>query len=415
MITCPAFRYPSPHIMCLRCHAVKSLVSQVAVLANQSDNHLVRDATVKLVTLGWPNELIIFQSYYLQNVLYTDAIPGITWYIVVLLPAVIERDHVSSSSKYYWVVFAMALVAVLINCFGLCLLFMLRRAKMVKMTQPMFTFIILLGDILLAVTVICLLGKNTSTSCVARLYMFNASFSITFAPLLVKGWKVHYVFNINPMKRKALISAAKLIAVTLLFVVLDVSLVSICSYGIGRSPEPVDSLEYTSAGAYAQLTYCGYHKNNILFVVELAYKGFLILLACYFAFKVRRVVGVIAGSKTLLGIVYNAAFVCVVIIVITRSVTDIDTVVLCEAVGICFCTVVNCVGIIAPVVYHHFIVGDEAAADNALEGLTSSSQLKAPSVISFQNVHRSRFFTSFKVETPHSDRYRGNKSVAVDE
>ena len=214
------------------------------------------------MALGWTNDLIIFQSYYLQNVLYTDAIPGLTWYIVVLLPAVVEQDHVGPSSKYYWFIFSISIVSVFVNFVGLILLYMLRGAKMVKMTQPMFTCIILLGDILLAITVTLLLGKNTSTSCVTRLYIFNASFTIAFAPLLVKGWKVHYVFNIHPMKRKALISATKLIAFTLLFVVIDTSLVSIFSYGVGRNPEPVESMVYTSAGAYAQLTYCGYHKNN---------------------------------------------------------------------------------------------------------------------------------------------------------
>ena len=343
---------------------------------------VVREATRKLVALGWPDELIIFRSYYLQSILYTDAVPGITWYVVVLLPANIEQDHVGPSSLYYWVVVSIAVFSILVNLLGGAVLFILRKAKMVKMTQPMFTALILAGDILLAITVILLLGENTPTSCVARLYMFNASFTFTFAPLLIKGWRVHYIFNVNPMKRKALISAARLITITLCFVAIDVSLATIATFGIGSNPEPVESVVYTKAGAYAQLTYCGYHKNNTLVSVELAYKGFLIILACYLSFKVRHVVDVIAGSKTLLVIVYNTAFVCVVVIGISESVTDIETVVLCEAVGICFCAIVNCMGLIAPVVYHHYITGDDVAAENALEALSSSSGWKAPSLFS---------------------------------
>jgi len=118
----------------------------------------------------------------------------------------------------------------------------------------------------------------------------------------------------------------------------------------------------------------------------------------------------------MLGIVYNAAFVCVVIMVISRSVTDIDTVVMCEAVGICFCTFVNCVGLIAPVVYHHFITGDKAATEYALEGLTSSSQsMKAPSVISFHNGHKTRFLNTLKLEYHLSVGWRGNNCIAVEE
>ena len=352
------------------------------MLANESTNGLIAGASRTLLALNWPQYLVIYQSYYLQSVLYSDAIQGLQWYIVVLLPAPLEQDHLQSNSPLYIVVILLAAFAITVNIIGGLLVLYLRKSSMVKLSQPLFTWLIITGDILLDISAISLLGANTYFTCVTRLYLFNASFTLAFVPLLIKSWRVHILFNLNPLAKKKLISNWKLVLATLSFVITDILLLSISSYGIGKNPRPSSTTQLTKNGAYAELTYCGYHNNSVLFATELCYKGVLIVIACYYSIRIRNVVGAIAGSKTVFGIVYNTAFTCLVIILITRSVTDTVTVIVCEALGICFCTLANAVLLVAPVLYHYYVVGDANAAEEVKArlgaGRGSVAQSRAP-------------------------------------
>ena len=275
----------------------------------------------------------------------------------------LEKDHLDVKSNLYAVVIALASLAMALNIAGGAFIIYLRKASMVKLSQPLFTILIIAGDILLDISAISLLGANTYFTCTTRLYLFNASFTLAFVPLLIKSWRVHILFNLNPLAKKKLISNWKLTLGTLSFVVLDVILLTSTTFGIGKSPRNKSSTQLTTNGAYAELTFCGYHNNNVLFATELCYKGLLILIACYYSIRIRNVVGAIAGGKTVFGIVYNTAFTCLVIILITRSVTDTVTVIVCEALGICFCTIANAMMLVGPVLYHHYVIGDANAAE----------------------------------------------------
>ena len=346
---------------------------QGLLLATASENSVISGATSLLVSKGWPSELIIFQSYYLQNTLYTDPIYGLVWYLVVLLPAVLQQDHLGSDSPLYDAVVAIASVALVFSvaCVFAIAYFWHRGSRMIKLTQPVFTLMILTGGILLIISCFLLLGENTAASCASRAYVFNISFTFAFAPLLIKSWRVHVLFNLHPMAKNKIISTYLLVGYTMAFVVIDVIIMSIVLFAAGNGTKPYVANILTNNGAYAQLTYCGYHGNDSFFYAELSYKGLLIAVACYLSFKTRNVAGAIAGSKVLLAIVYNTAFMSGVIILITRSISDIASIVLCEGIGICFCVVMNAALLVVPVTYQILVVGDHEAAEEVMDEVFS--------------------------------------------
>jgi len=320
-----------------------------------------------LISESWPSYLLIFQGLYLQSVLYTDAIQGLVWYIVVLLPAEIQPDHLDSSSAMYYVVIAVASLSLCVGCTCLLITVIYRKNKVMKFTQPVFTIMVLLGGMVRSVSCFLLLGPNNTANCTVRPYLFHLSFTFTFAPLLIKSWRVHVIFNLNPLKKTKLISTYVLVLYTMAFVLVDLIILVSSLYGGGKGTKPTTSTVLTSNGAYAQLTFCGYHNNSALFFSELVYKGMLVATACYLSFKTRNVAGLIAGSKVLLVTVYNVAFTSGVIILITHSLSAVDTVVISEAMGICFCVITTAVLLVAPIYYSILFVGEDAVFDDVMD------------------------------------------------
>eukprot|EP01042_Synura_sphagnicola_P008300 gene8300-10640_t len=168
------------------------------------------------------------------------------------------------------------------------------------------------------------------------------------------------------------------------FVLVDLIVLVTSLYCGGKGTKPTTSTVMTSNGAYAQLTFCGYHSNSALFFSELVYKGLLVATACYLSFKTRNVAGVIAGSKVLLGTVYNVAFTCGVMILITHSLSDVNTVVMSEAMGICFCVITTAVLLVAPNYYSILFIGDDPAHEvvvNKFSSKTPGSRSMVGSVV----------------------------------
>ena len=347
--------------------------------ATSSENEIIAKATALLIDLNWPDRLLIFQSQYLQNIQYVDAVAGLKWHIVVLLPADLQADHLGSDSPLYAAVVAIASFSLLlcVLCVILLSYFWCNESRMLKFCQPEFTMMILVGGILLIISCYTFLGENTDASCSTRPYLFNVAFTFTFAPLLIKSWRVHVIFNLSRDATDNFISTYILTVYTMVFVILDVLIITLCLYVGGSGTKPYVSDVLTNNGAYAQLTYCGYHGNDTFFYTELAYKGLLIAVACFLSFKTRNVAGAIAGSKVLFAIVYNTAFMSGVIILITHSVKDVGSIITCEGIGICFCVVMNAAMLVLPVSYQIVHKGDQEAAEEVRVEVVNSMRSAA--------------------------------------
>ena len=236
---------------------------------------------------------------------------------------------------------------------------------------------VLLGGIMLSILCFFLLGENNYSNCSIRVYLFNLAFTFGFAPLLIKSWRVHHLFNIRPMTRKTLIKNYVLLLWTFLFVAIDVGILAANLYHRGTNDlTPVTVTKLSTNGAYAEQTYCGYYDNTTLAYSELAYKGCMIVLACYLCFLTRRVVDEIAGSKILLIIVYNTAMIASVIILIVSSLSDIRVIILCEVIGICFIVSMNACLLVLPWLYILATVGDDEATEHVIMSMTASGNIR---------------------------------------
>ena len=312
------------------------------------------------------SSLVIFQGYYLQCVQYIDPIPGIIWYLVVLLSAAVEADYLGPDSDLYNI--SITIISISILIIFICLLFTIyyRKSRLLKLTQPVFTLCILIGSVSLSINCFFLLGEINNINCTIRPWLFNLSFTLAFSPLLIKSYMVHWLFNLHPMSKNKLIRSSVLCFYTVVFICLDSIIILITTLIFDVGTISITKTELTSSGAYADVTYCSSTRNKIFLYAEISYKGLLIGSACIMSFLIRKIAGTIASSRTLLVIVYNVAFVSGVVLLMIHSFTDVSQIVFCQIIGICICTIITSLVLVAPNIYKLITIGDEAATDDVM-------------------------------------------------
>ena len=292
----------------------------------------------------------------------------------------LQPDYLGPENTLYFVVLSISGFAIFIVSLGGLITLLLINTRLIKLTSPVFTFLILGGCLMLAVSCFFLLGENTSVNCAIRPWLFNLAFTCAFSPLLIKAWKIHVMFNVQTPTKQKVFSAMTLCIHTIQFVIVDVLILSFSLYlgGSGTTPETVVSL--STNGAYADTTICAYVSNTILLYAEVCFKGSLILLACVLAFKIRNISGTVAASKTLLAIVYNVAFISAVILIICRSVSDVSTIIVSQTAGICFCVVFSAALLVIPTCWHLATVGDDEAADEVMQEVMNNVKKQTKTV-----------------------------------
>ena len=334
---------------------------------------VIAGATKTLINLGWPTYLATYNNYYLQNVPYVDSTPGISWYIVVLLPANVQLDYIGPESNLYAAVIAIAVISIVVELCGALVTIRFINSRLLKLTRPFFTLVVLLGSLLLSISCILLLGHNTDSACTVRPWLFNMAFTLAFSPLLIKSYMVHKLFNVNAYGKNKLINNWILIGYTMLFLIIDAIIISTTLYAKDGTKE-MTSTQLTSGGAYSTVSYCSSTRNSAFLYAEICFKGFMIGAACVLSFLVRKIPGTIAGSKMLLITVYNVACVSVVVMLIIHTVTDIGIMIMCQVVGICVCVIVTTALLVVPTFMKLITEGDDAAADEVIGDIFSGKR-----------------------------------------
>lgn len=344
------------------------------LVASQSNDRIISGATKLLQAAGFPLRLVIFQNYYLQSTLYEDTTSGLVWYIIVLLPAVLFEDHLGPGNPLYRAVLSLSSLSLVVSVLGIGLTLWFWKYRIVRLSQPFFTVLVLTGGLMLSIACFFLVGDNDAFHCTIRPYFMNLAFTFSFSPLLIKSWRVHMLFNVNPMARKALIPNEVLLLYTIGFVLIDLLLGTVTLYGTGDDgTRPVSVTQLTSNGAYTEVVTCGAVSNKIFFGMVVGYKGLLVIIACYLSFKTRNVQDAIAGSKVLLVIVYNTALIASIMLITINVLTDIPQLLLTICICITIYVLLNTFLMVVPWLSKIMLVGDEEAANLVLEGMTSTN------------------------------------------
>ena len=301
-----------------------------------------------------------------------DDFDGLMWNVVVMMPVRQDPDGVletGPTATLFVVIYSFATVACVLNVGCIILLLCYWHTGTIKFSQPTFSLLVLCGGVLLSVDCFLLTGENTRVICILRPFLFNLPFTICMSTLLVKGWITYTKFAAMGsafVNDPHLIKFPKLCLYVSMFVLADAFIMCLVIYGIGgpdgTGTRPITQLDLSSSGAYELSTHCRYVNNYSLQNAEIAFKGGLVLVSCVFAFLNRHIPGTVAGSRSMLLLVYTVAFIACIVIGVGSALTDIPVIITVQALGICLGVIMNAFLMVVQHLITLCMIGDDAAS-----------------------------------------------------
>ncbi|XP_038071267.1 metabotropic glutamate receptor 4-like [Patiria miniata] len=176
---------------------------------------------------------------------------------------------------------------------------------LIKAASRELSSIVLVGVILAFLAVFLLLIKPSQGTCLASEATISLSFTLTYAPTLLKVNRIYRIFKASRVSvrrpkwispRKLMAMAGVLILIQILIIVVSTS-VSPVQAQVTVPVTPVDYLELYCTFSYEFLASCAYNLA-------------LILVCCYYAFMTRRVPDNYNESKFIAVSVYSTLVVC---------------------------------------------------------------------------------------------------------
>lgn len=262
------------------------------------------------------------------------------------------------SGTYNMIVFAVVL-SFLFSVLGLTFIVRFRNFKLILLTNPAFTVALLIGGIITSIAVYFNLGENTEHTCRFRPYLFNIAFVLVFSPVLLKSWFLYVTFVLRGETdayilidiRTLITSITGMSAAVCLLIWLTI-----------HSYTPVTSLKYSRGGVLiGKETVCGYEDEFDYVVVIFTYKFTMLGAACLLSLFNSKSANDLLGSKSLLVIVINTAFINAMAALSAVTIPDPQSIQLAQSLGVCFCLIVDAIVLIFPIYYKLYAEGDEAA------------------------------------------------------
>ena len=188
-----------------------------------------------------------------------------------------------------------------------------RNHPVIRSSSPQFLSMSLLGVIVLLAGTIVLVQPPSFYSCSALAWLWSFGFSLTFAPLFAKTWRIYRIFGRRKLSVVKL-SNRKLSVLVLAILTLDLILMSIWQ---ALSPlQPYITTTYTGSNPVVQNEYnqCGVDDSGRTMLALVAVsKGVLLVFAALMAFTTRKVSSTFNESSGIALAIYNVLF-CISII-----------------------------------------------------------------------------------------------------
>jgi hypothetical protein len=271
-------------------------------------------------------------------------------------------------------VIGLSVVALLISAVSVGLFLFYYNSKIIKMSQRRLVGVFLLGCLMLNLTFFVLLRPISIPDCRLGRWWPNLWFTVAFAPILVKTWFMWAVFNKTRDVQHILGTPVawtmawvksglfSLTARTFLPVFIEILLLLAATLNGEMDPSEVTTIG--TDGVYETRSKCGLqHGTGVFTILDLVFKGLMVLLGCVLAFATRQISSFLAESYSLAIIVYSITIFGLMIYLITAMATlDVEASLLLSMVGVCWSTSVSTIVLLGPRFLKLLTVGDEAAA-----------------------------------------------------
>lgn len=280
------------------CARAKSVLQMLAWLQT-SDVMSTASSAVGLVRMGDFDSL---RQHIVGEVLNSATCDGKT--ILITLPVVWEAGQ----AAFGLAVAAAALIGALcLLAIGVLLHF--RTHPAIRGSSPLFLIQVALGLLLLSASLPLWASSATQSGCLAFQWLSNLGFTLAFAPLFAKTWRIYQIFSARRIKVRK-ISDARLAGLVAAMLATDLALLAVWS---GISPLKPITYERAFAGsadgAIELLTHCSVDSRGMGFLgAAAAYKGILLVCGALLSFSTRKVAAQFNESASTAWAIYNVVF-----------------------------------------------------------------------------------------------------------
>jgi hypothetical protein len=283
----------------------------------------IKQAFLKQKKAGFPQELLFVKisdevgadSFVSQATIFepNGGQSNLKWRIVTLSPASEEtQDTIMPGDPFFGVVLFTGLVG-LCACF--CFfgyLYRKRNVRAIAFGDWRFTCVFVAACGLLNTATFTLVGPNTDTTCLTRMWFFHFLFVAALSPLFIKCWRMYMLTR--PTYQRTTISNVQAAWYTLPFVAIQTTVLLVFTF-----VDPPKATEVISTDDGFTRSIVCQSNTPAFFIVQLVIEAGLVLVGCALAYLQRNMDEKFGESKQLLVAMYNIALVGIVILVVMNT------------------------------------------------------------------------------------------------
>ena len=364
----------------LLCDPFRLPMSNFSSFPGHTDNptdELLTQAFTKLKEAGFPRrEILTFnwnddlsQDFYVTTVaMYEPPDAGLNWTFVVVMPGL-----TSPSQPDLAIICSVASFGAAICFFFLVTFLIHRRQKTIMMADWRFTCLFFSGCLCLNLVSFTLLGQNTDTTCLVRMWCFHMAFVATLSPLLAKCLRMRMLVSASGIPRRRKVTHFQ----TFLFMLPPILLqaVILLFFTFLDPPTATETLTHPGTVDVTQQVICS-HNSQAFFILQIVLEGSMTLAGAMLAYHLRHVEAKFGESKQLVFAMSSILGVGCITLILSSLMGHDDEAGkrVLYAVGICWGTAVSCCAFALP---RLLTVQQDRMRDSTMLGRSSRQSFKS--------------------------------------
>eukprot|EP00742_Colponemidia_sp_Colp-10_P001397 GILJ01001504.1.p1 GENE.GILJ01001504.1~~GILJ01001504.1.p1 ORF type:complete len:588 (+),score=83.74 GILJ01001504.1:261-1766(+) len=270
--------------------------------------------------------VIIGHARFFENSLYQ-------WDVAIAAKRVIQKALAESIPASYAISigYAVASIGGFVSVILMAIFLLYQKHKVVRFSQPGFCLILLTGAMLLFVSVYMFTIPVTDTVCTSRMWTFGLGFVILMGSITAKVHRISQIMKNTKKMRRTRVTVAAAATWLIAFLTAEVIILAVWQ---AISPLKAVAL-FDSANAELYRIECDSTYQTSFMITNYFWKGFVILLACTFAYKAREASTLLSEGKHFGNAIYSLMIICVLVIPVQYTLGgDPSSLMLLRTVGI---------------------------------------------------------------------------------
>jgi gamma-aminobutyric acid type B receptor len=229
------------------------------------------------------------------------------------------------------VCYILALCGVIFSTFFLVLNFLYRKTKVIRLTTPVLSYVIICGALLMYLSVfIGVLSTINETvikmQCIVHMWLYGVGYLLVYGTILAKMWRVYQIFH-NPNPNKTILKTWHLLCVVcgvtgggVLIILARTVAQALTDPQLVTNRENPEGKMSSDVRVDYKVWQC-YNSGSAPFILDLLifiYLGLLQLVGIILAFQTRKVrIPILNDSKSVMALIYISSIVLLVIVLTT--------------------------------------------------------------------------------------------------